>query len=98
MAVLLRCSCFFTRPTALPSPPSDHFSDKPHVPGKLVSLLFKKKKMASFLGNASRVSHQRFDGLHDLEGNQDFSKMPPPHEIFLDKLSADQVRCKESCY
>ncbi|KAJ0007209.1 hypothetical protein Pint_30237 [Pistacia integerrima] len=33
---------------------------------------------------------QRSDGLHDLEGNQDFSKMPPPHEIFLDKLSADQ--------
>ncbi|KAJ0008097.1 hypothetical protein Pint_29208 [Pistacia integerrima] len=57
---------------------------------KLVSLLFKEKKFASVLGNASRVIHQRFDGHHDLEGSQDFSKMPPPSDNFVDKLSADQ--------
>ncbi|KAJ0008003.1 hypothetical protein Pint_29191 [Pistacia integerrima] len=167
MAVLVRFSCFFTRPSCLPSPPSDHFSDKPHVAGyvdeflhilsgffvfsewewkmkliwdcycrklnrtvqgkeynlhkmiellvikkdyfmtdsydmrrvlgkdnlvcrKLVSLLFKEKKFASVLGNASRFIHQRFDGHHDLEGSQDFSKMPPPSDNFVDKLSADQ--------
>lgn len=60
--------------------------------GKLVSLLFKEKKFAPFTGNASRVIHQRFGELYDLEVSQGFSQMPPPHDNFLDKLPADQVR------
>ncbi|TXG68255.1 hypothetical protein EZV62_003190 [Acer yangbiense] len=94
MAMIIRCSCFFTRSNRLRSPP-DHFSGQPHFNGKLHSLLFEVEKFTSSFGNASsgrKCIHLR-SNLNKSEGNQCITKMQSLHDNFSEELSAHQRRC-----
>ncbi|XP_059459391.1 protein FLUORESCENT IN BLUE LIGHT, chloroplastic [Corylus avellana] len=51
MAVVLRCSCFFTPPNSVRSPPSDPSTRKSQAPGKMASLSLKMDRLISSLGD-----------------------------------------------
>ncbi|KAK2651398.1 hypothetical protein Ddye_011254 [Dipteronia dyeriana] len=92
MAMIIRCSCFFTRSNRLRSPPSDHFSGQPHFNGKLHSLLFEVENFTSSFGNASggrKCIHLR-SNLNKSEGSRCITKMQLLHDNFSEELSAHQ--------
>ncbi|GLT59428.1 hypothetical protein SLA2020_322460 [Shorea laevis] len=64
MAMLIRCSCFLSRPCSRRFPPADPVSGKPCLPGKLGSLLYKvEKHVPSFRGaNVGVEIHQQLPG------------------------------------
>ncbi|GAV61420.1 TPR_12 domain-containing protein [Cephalotus follicularis] len=62
--VVIRCS----GPTSPPSPPSDHFSGKTHVPGKLASFVSNMGKFSSFFGDASRGPNEIHQMLQGSKG------------------------------
>ncbi|KAF3452004.1 hypothetical protein FNV43_RR08100 [Rhamnella rubrinervis] len=59
MAVVVRCSCFLTHPNnSRRLPPSDQFSVKSYLPGKLASLSFKVEKVISSFGRSLNGSFE----------------------------------------
>ncbi|KAL5822317.1 hypothetical protein ACOSQ3_020224 [Xanthoceras sorbifolium] len=92
MAMIIRCSCFFTRPNRLRSPPPDYCSGQPHLNGKLHSLLFEVEKLTSSFGDASsarKCIHLR-SSCNKSEWSQCITKIRPFYDNFLEELSAHQ--------
>ncbi|KAI4329060.1 hypothetical protein L6164_021364 [Bauhinia variegata] len=84
MAVVVRCSCFLTRPNLRRPPQRDQHSGKSHVSGNLACLSYKAEKFVPFL-------RDKFDGSGSSEMQrllpcskcQEYTRQRFPSVIFL---------------